>query len=226
MTHPKTELTAEGAKYWLRSYHWSHVEAAYLLHGHDPRLLEANEGLGTELDKERLALYLRIIVGNTLYEIDRTSGPKAVAVRPKDRWACLLSAGGVAYACDQWPPAKWLEAARIANIPIPAVLSEAAPLSRAFTEEALGAVLPCARDTQLRERALIGLLDDLERDAKAQGEPFDRHALRYTKDRLHTMLKDRDRHLFTIAPGTFEEFWKKKRKGICSVKPGRRPIQD
>ena len=215
MTHPKTALTAEGAQYWLRSYHWSHVEAAYLLHGHDPRYVEAKHS----------AVYLLAIVDDTLDEIDRTSGPKAVAVRSPRPWDSLLSVA--TYACDQWPPAKWLEAARVANIPIPAVLSEAAPLRRAFTEEALGAVLargPCARDTQLRERALIGLLDDLERDAKAQGEPFDRHALRYTKDRLHTMLKERDRRLFTIAPGTFEEFWKKKQKGICSVKPGRRPI--
>ena len=124
MTHPKTALTAEGAQYWLRSYHWSHVEAAYLLHGHDPRSVKAKHS----------AVYLLAIVEDTLAEIARTSGPKATAVRPPGPWDSLLSVA--TYACDQWPPAKWLEAARIADIPIPAVLSEAAARRRAFTEEA------------------------------------------------------------------------------------------
>lgn len=117
LTHPETALTAEGAKYWLRSYHWSHVEAAYLLHGHDPRSVAAGGDL--------LA-----IVADTLAEIARTSGPRAVAstaspnVRPRHP----------TYACDQWPPAKWLEAWRIAGRPIPAVLSEAEANPEAATD--------------------------------------------------------------------------------------------
>lgn len=82
------------------------------------------------------------------------------------------------------------------------------------------------RDTELRELALVRLLDRMEQEAKAQGKPFDRHALRCTKEELHAWLREQDPQLFSIAPGTFEDFWKKKRKGLCRVNSGRRPIQN
>lgn len=78
------------------------------------------------------------------------------------------------------------------------------------------------RDQELRDKALEILMDELEAVARQAQQPFDRHALRYTKTEIHDMLKARDRSLFSISEATFEDFWKKRAKGICALKSGRR----
>ena len=79
------------------------------------------------------------------------------------------------------------------------------------------------RDQELRERALAQWLDDKEAEARANGEPFNRQALRQTRAEILAELMARDRQLFTIAQGTFERFWKDKPAGMCRAKTGRRP---
>ncbi|WP_295583912.1 hypothetical protein [uncultured Lamprocystis sp.] len=77
------------------------------------------------------------------------------------------------------------------------------------------------QDTQ--DEALNVLVNSLEQEAIEKGQCFDRNALRYSKEDLLKMLKDRNPRLFSGSLGTFQTFWSKRRKGICSVISGRKP---
>lgn len=78
------------------------------------------------------------------------------------------------------------------------------------------------RDQELREKALAALIDELEAQAHHDKQPFDRDRLPYTKPDIRALLQQRDRSLFSISETTFKDFWKKRRKGICGLKAGRR----
>lgn len=79
----------------------------------------------------------------------------------------------------------------------------------------------------LREKALAKWLEEMEADAVARGEPFDRGALRINgkKDVIRTLLAERDRTLFCddsgqpISVDAFNAFWKAQQ--LCKVAGGR-----
>ena len=76
---------------------------------------------------------------------------------------------------------------------------------------------------QIREKSLAGLLDDLEAEAVAKGQQFNRMKLMQGRDEMLALLQQRDPALFKDIGDNFPEFWKGQKLGQCKsgVKPGK-----